>query len=550
MQNPLLDIQNLLKSQQFDKAIKTARKLLKDSKFGPGAHQLSAHAYMGLQKQKEALTTLSKAAKKWPQDGAIRQNFAGLLFQQQKFKEAKREFEFLLKLKPDDSIFLSNLANCHLALDNMAKAEELAEKSITVANPHANGFNILGIIYLRQDKIDQAEEIFKKALSLNMLSLDLAFNTLQFCETHNQPEKALEIYESLPKAFQDNSQIQLQLSILKRRAKDFKTAKALILDALKTPDQLTPVQMKQCYFELGKNCDHLAESADSFAAFEHGNKIAQQLAANQNFASPYDTLKKMETLVLEGGNLEKSPHFVLGFPRSGTTLIEQVLSQNEDIQIFEETPVIAKVLSHAFDLAKKGKKLDRTTLQQMYFDLYQSEEGWDGTSTLMDRSAPNMLYYPFICQLFPTAKQIILLRHPMDVVFSCFMQDFAPSGLNMEFSDLGRTAKVYNQIMNGIYAKSPQDNPDILLLKYEQIVDDFDLATKALFSFMDLEWHEGLREFWKHSRTKKAIKTASYQQVVEPLYNAAVNRWERYNDKLAPYQNLLASHLKEQGYQS
>lgn len=542
MQNPLLPIQQLLQSGQFEKAIKACKKLMKDQSLGLAAHRMCAHAYFNMGKNQDALQTLKKANKKWPKDPGLKQDLARSCYLAARYKEALKLYKDLHSLHPEDSIFLSNIASSLLALNELEEAEEWAIKATQVANPNSNGFNTLGSIYLRQQKLSDAEKAYQKALEIGPPDIRQIHNYLIFCESHNKIESAFDTFENLTPEFKTHPLILSKMASFKKLSKDYAGAEQDLRYALDHPNVFNPAQYRTCLFELGKMLDHQGKSHEAFEFFEKGNKDAALRFQTQAQENPYDDFVSQEQLIIEGQSIDTQPIFVLGFPRSGTTLVHQILETDPNVQVYEESPVLLDLFREMRD---QKSPLKRDIWQQKFLDRYKKEFGWQTDKTLIDRSAPNALYFPFIRKLFPNAKIIFLHRHPLDLALSCFMQDFQLNFQTLEFCDLTKTAK----LIQAAYDHIKPDAEFVLESRYEDIVQNFDQETKTLFDFLGLKWTEQVCDFWQRARQKEGIYTASSQQVIQPLYKTASYRWLKYKEALTPIADQLTPLCEQLGYQ-
>ena len=153
---------------------------------------------------------------------------------------------------------------------------------------------------------------------------------------------------------------------------------------------------------------------------------------------------------------------------------------------------------------------------------------------------------PVIAKLFPDARIIVMRRDPRDVVWSCFHTNFAPSAAAYDFTDLERAARHYDALMTLTelcFEKLPLRR---FVLRYEDLVRDFDEVTQALCAFLELEWTERLRDF-NTSAAKRNVTTASVSQVRKGLYDGG-GQWKRYEDQLAPVLPILEPWIEKFGY--
>jgi len=167
---------------------------------------------------------------------------------------------------------------------------------------------------------------------------------------------------------------------------------------------------------------------------------------------------------------------------------------------------------------------------------------------LLDKLPLHIIDMPFIHRVFPDAKFIFMLRHPMDSILSCFMQDFQLNGAMANFLHLEDAAKFYDTVMR-LWRQSVELMPvNYHIARYENLVANFNGETQRLLDFLGLPWEESLLDYQKKARSRKMINTPSYNQVSEPIYSRAVYRWQRYEVFLAPILPIIDPWVEYFGY--
>ncbi len=288
----------------------------------------------------------------------------------------------------------------------------------------------------------------------------------------------------------------------------------------------------------------LAARFPALAAAEPQHRIARRLtAAVAADQAPWPAVPPEDT---------RRHAFLLGFPRSGTTLIETVLTSVPGVAALEELPTLATAEA-AFLVPADGiaalARADRDMAAKMRAAYWQraADFGADaGADLLIDMDPMKTLDLPIIGRLFGTAPVIVMRRDPRDVVLSCFRQNFAASPIALEFTTLQRTAACYDAMMRlqrECLARLP--NP-VFELRYEELVADFDGVTQRLCAFLGLPWSVVLRDFSTTAR-RSEIRTASLGQVRRGLYNGG-GQWRRFAAEMAPVLPVLQPWLEAFGY--
>jgi hypothetical protein len=220
----------------------------------------------------------------------------------------------------------------------------------------------------------------------------------------------------------------------------------------------------------------------------------------------------------------------------------------------EEAPAILAVVDR---LAQQGGYPDEleslseeraADLRVLYFEQVEQALQRDPGRRLVDKSPLHTAHLGLIQRLFPGAPLVMMVRHPLDVCLSCFMQDFTLSPFMTRFLELRSTAEVYVEVMT-LGERYRQLLPlNLHQLRYEDLVEDFDGEVRRLLAFLDLPWQDRLAEFDRHARDRGLINTPSYHQVSQPIYQAARRRWVRYRQQLSPIIPLLQSCVDGFGY--
>jgi tetratricopeptide (TPR) repeat protein len=232
------------------------------------------------------------------------------------------------------------------------------------------------------------------------------------------------------------------------------------------------------------------------------------------------------------------PVFVVGFPRSGTTLLEQILDSRPGLKSFDEKPYLVKTLLEFNALGLRyPEDLDRLDAQQIavlrtfYFEQVEADLGSEG-QRVVDKNPLNWVYLPFIQTIFPQSNIILALRHPLDVVLSCYMQNLRSTG-NL-YSSIDRIAELYVAMADFWQRLQPDFPGAILTTCYEDLIADPIAETRRLAMFLDMPWNEGWLDSAGHARRKGIISTPSYAQVLEPLNSRAIGRWRHYRPYIDP----------------
>jgi hypothetical protein len=191
---------------------------------------------------------------------------------------------------------------------------------------------------------------------------------------------------------------------------------------------------------------------------------------------------------------------------------------------------------------------DLQELRELYWAESRKVANITPGTTLVDKNPMNLLRVPMIRRLFPSARIILALRHPCDVILSCYMQNFRSPAFMVACSTLERLAKSYANSMRFWIHHQPFLCPDALVLRYEETVSQFEHQVHVIGDYLGIVDHAPLAEFAAHAARKKYISTPSYAQVTEPVNARAVARWERYRAYFEPVFPILEPVATHWGY--
>jgi hypothetical protein len=245
-----------------------------------------------------------------------------------------------------------------------------------------------------------------------------------------------------------------------------------------------------------------------------------------------------------------SPVFLLGFPRSGTTLLDTLLMGHPQVQVLEERPPIAQVEKQMGGLASLPglNTNDIARLRKLYFEEAGRWVDLREHTVLVDKFPLHLNKVPIIHRLFPDACFVLALRHPLDTLLSCYMTNFRLNSAMANFLDLDTAAWLYDQSFGFFEQCRQMMGVDCFPIMYERIVEDGGAALRPLFERLGLEWTDRVLDHRRTASGRGVITTASYAQVTEPMYTRARGRWERYREFLEPVLPVLQPWIERHGY--
>jgi tetratricopeptide (TPR) repeat protein len=251
----------------------------------------------------------------------------------------------------------------------------------------------------------------------------------------------------------------------------------------------------------------------------------------------------------------ESPIFVVGFPRSGTTMLEQMLDAHPNLQSMDERAFLLNVIDrmdrlgyeYPYDLGKLSAAQCEELRRRYWQSTAQVAPRKQG-QRLVDKNPLHMLRLPLIARLFPNAPIILALRHPCDVILSNYMQNFSSKPFTVLCSSLERLAQGYVNAMDSWIYHADLLKPRLIHSRYEDLLDDFTGNIKRIGDFLGLEDATPMSRYDQHARDKGFISTPSYTGVIEPPNKKAVDRWRRYQKYFEPILPTLQPIMQHWGY--
>lgn len=461
-----------------------------------------------------------------------------------RMSEAAEYFRKAIQIKPDYLEALSNLGAALIELDKPLEARDVLNRALALSSRSPQVLCNLGALFAYTGQNEEALRKYQLALQVSPESSDAIVNVASLLEKLNRVEEAQAIVGRVLPQMPDNHSLVLVAARLERRQGYFSEAAAMLEKSL--DDRLAPSLAAQINFELGRLYDRLGDIERAYSYLLEGNRLQAQTHASA-YAARYDFLKKIDRMegyltddlpvrcgVEESFGECEDPVFLFGFPRSGTTLLGQILDSHSELQTLEERDTVAEVV-RAFE-AMTGGRSDAlaslshdeiVALRKVYFSKVEQYLDLRPGAVLVDKMPLTTMHVHILWRVFPNAKFILAIRHPCDACLSCFMQNFVMNESNACFLSLPDTSLVYAKVMR-LWQRIINTLPlKCHRIRYEDLVTNFEYETRALLDFIQVGWHDDVLKFAEHSK-KSRINTPSYHQVTQPIYQHAKFRWQRY----------------------
>ncbi|WP_298636568.1 sulfotransferase [uncultured Umboniibacter sp.] len=246
-----------------------------------------------------------------------------------------------------------------------------------------------------------------------------------------------------------------------------------------------------------------------------------------------------------------SPIFMVGFPRSGTTLLERMIDTHPELTTINEKPMIDDVRSFMEQQLglKYPESLPSLTVDQVnllrsrYWETLHKMSAIPNGVQPVDKHPWAINQLPLIASVFPDAKVIVCLRHPMDCVYSCFRQNFISSFENNQIITINECAKRYVEVMDFYDELKPFYPFELLEVAYEHVVSESEAQISKLFEFLAVPYDSGFKHFNEHAK-QSAVTSASLYQVTQPLYTSAIHSWSPIRQQLQEPLGILARRIE------
>lgn len=474
---------------------------------------------------------------------------AGLIARRMKDRRtAVRAFGNATRLDPTHPAAHAHLAQIFM----MAGTPNQGFNALKLAVRHENGDalvqNLIGNVYFRLGDQAAALEWYAKAAAGQPnnpgLLVDHA-NSLKYHGRKEQAEteirKALNIQDDIPQAH-------WILSGLRQANSD---AHVLEMNELAARAGLHPRESAFLHYAMGKELEDLERWVEAFEAYQEGARDIRSITEydENSEIEMFEALQHVYTQEwLEGkspGSGDPSPIFIVGQPRTGSTLLERVITSHSQVHSAGELRhfgIAVRRLAtytgpnrHSAELAQQAAAISGAELARFYLDASRHMRG--NLPRFVDKMPLNFQYLPLILCAFPGAKIIHLIRNPLDACFSSFKYLFADAYQHSYAQrEMVRHHLRYLKLMDTWRRRFPGRFLDVA---YEDIARDLEPHARAVIDYLELPWEEACLRFYKQDT---AVTTASAMQVREPPHTRSIGRWKRYQTQLRPMTDEFSKH--------
>lgn len=508
--------------------------------------------------------------------------------------EAEDGADTALKLAPKDAnaLFLKGAArlmsgDAGSALPWLRKADKAAPKQVNI-------LNMLATAEWQCGRPRAARQAFEAALAVAPKALDPLYNLARLLRDEGQTDAAEEKLGTVLSLQPNHPGALSALARLKANRHRLDEARPLAErllaidpgdplalavkaqadladgDAAGVAEQLraglahgrgTPVNRALALGRLGEALEKSADAPAAFAAFAEANALLRERFADYGNDTGFYSRAAAETQARfwssrePGGNAPAfktpAPVFLVGFPRSGTTLLENILATHPAIETVEEQDLLLPVLEavagdeKALDALTRAAPSRIESLRRKYWKAARPQGAPKPGTVFIDKYPLNLIYLGVIARIFPDAIILLALRDPRDSVLSAFKQRFGMNAAMFRMLDIADAAEFYAASMKA--AQAGRAGLTVCETRYEDMVADWEAETRRILAALDLNWDEAIRTYRDQARERR-INTPSAPQVVQPIYSDSSGRWRAYREPLAPALETLAPWAETWGY--
>ena len=431
-----------------------------------------------------------------------------------------------LSLNPNHPNFLNNIGTCFFQLHKYSVAKKYYEKGLKIDNRHLHILNNLGNLKRETYKIEESIEYYKKVLSIQKDAVPALFNLVGIYRITNQKEESKKYCKKILELNKKLTDADRQYSLVHKYVENDPHLNEMLKKI--NDDDLNNLEKIHLYYGIHKAYEDIQDYKNAFKFLNIGNQLIKK-ETKYNFSKDEKKINNYINLYKKIRHLKSSAAhrdliFIVGMPRSGSSLIEQVLSSHKSVFGGGEIPYIQEIANKIIS----EKKID-ASLMDNYRNDYLSliSELNDSSSFFTDKELLNFYNIGLILSLFPKARIINCTRDPLDNCWSIYKNYFPiKTQFVNDFKDIAKFYKLYLNTMNFWQKEFPKN---IFNLKYETLVENPKNQIEKILYFCDLEWDENVMS---HHKSSRIIRTLSFDQANKPISKKVSNTIKNYKSMI------------------
>ena len=518
----------------------------------------------------EAINAFTNAAIRGADTADFYYNVGLTHLERSDFESGRLMLAKAVALAPDDAEIRYRYALCCYERLVMEEALAALDEWEKLSGLNAEAIANIGMLLMNLGAPERAESALRRAVSAANSDPRPLLTLIQILERTNRLDEAAHLLAQLtehPQAHTLGKEIKLIRAQLAQRMSDHEAACTIFAELL--DDCAEPHLKHLLQFPLAKSLDGLHRHDEAMNILRAAHRSQIELL---RLTSPASIARGAPTMVITrfgcdpedvaawkdstAPALELSPIFIVAFPRSGTTLLEVTLDSHPLLASMDEQPFVQNALD---DMISQGcsyperlaalSGAQMATVRDRYWERVHRKVVLKPGQRLIDKNPLNILRLPAIRRLFPHAPVILAVRHPCDVMLSCFMQHFRTPEFALLCSHLPSLAIGFRRAFDFWYQQEQLLKPKSRELRYETFTAQFQTEIPILLDFLELPWDDAVLRPHQTARKKGYISTPSYSQVIEPVHKRAVGRWHSYERHLADVLPIIQPLLDRWGYE-
>jgi tetratricopeptide (TPR) repeat protein len=427
----------------------------------------------------------------------------------------------------------------------------------------------IGLLLTNLGETRRAEVALRQARADRSAPTAALLTVISVLERTNRLAEARELMDRLladPKSeLQTPERMALEAQLLQREGKHSE-AEALFTRSLPGKEEFHRRHLR--LFPIARSLDALGRHDDAWRVLTEAHASQAESIQRQSPQWALRALPDMSVTALGcdaadvaawdhtgAPSSAESPVFVVGFPRSGTTLLELALDAHPRLKSMDEQRFVQDALDELVasgaDYPQRLRGVSQEVLDSVrasYWERVAKRVKLAPGERLVDKNPLNILRLPVIRRVFPNARILLAVRHPCDVILSCYMQQFRAPDFALLCRSIESLAVGFRRTFDYWYSQSALLAPAVHELKYEDFVRDFESGMRAVTNFLELPWAESMLRPAERAQAKGYISTPSYAQVTQPVNSKSVDRWRRYEKHFAGAMPTLEPYLARWGY--
>ncbi len=485
------------------------------------------------------------------------------LLSDEKFAAALPRFEELTRLRPDSPAIWLGYGAAAASLRQTATAQLAWGKARGLARGNANLLLQLGHQYRGARQLAAAQACYEQAAEADPREINPLISLAVLFEKNHQLEESRACVNKALAINPSDEQARYFCALLDRGENKLADAERGLRDLIAS-EPAHPYVCYACRYELAQILDQTGRFDEAMGALADAKGLVRKLADIDEVSQAFDAMLErvrhikdqpkdvLRTWTASFPQKERKPipalAFLGGHPRSGTTLMEQILGAHPQIIALDEPHLFQSVLIAEVQKVRSLSAARLNVVRRLYTQALAQESGMEASGRLLLEKNPSLTSaLPMWLRVFPDLRVIIALRDPRDVLISCYFQNLPLNVANSNFLSLERIAKHYAALMDVWLAVREWEGLSWIETRYEDTIADVEKEGRRVTEFLGLTWDDGQRRFYETSREQR-LYSPTYRDVTRPIYARSVARWRAYEKHLAPVLPIMEPYCRAFGY--